>query len=160
MRFKTFASNKTYLKTLLKSKNIFNKEFCLNLFLFLSLKVVCGGELTGLNGSFSSPNYPENYDSRLRCNWTITVPPEYNIRLNFIDLHTESCDDYVLIFDGKSTNSTSIATFCGNLNSMSTTYVTSSSNVMTVKFFTDGSINFRGFLAFYSVVKPRKSPLK
>jgi hypothetical protein len=51
-----------------------------------------------------------------------------------MDLITESCDDYVQIFDGNSTNNTSLDKFCGNLYSRSTTQVTSTSNVMTVKF--------------------------
>ncbi len=129
----------------------------MNLFIFL--KVICGGELNDTNGSLSSPDYPQNYANTLRCLWTITVPPKYNIRLNFVSLQTESCNDYVEIFDGNSAN-TSLDKFCGNLNSRSTTQVTSTSNVMTVKFFTDGSNNYKGFLATYSAIEQSKSQSK
>ena len=44
-----------------------------------------GEFLTGLSGSFSSPNYPTNYSQYSRCSWNITVPSGYFIKVSFLD---------------------------------------------------------------------------
>ncbi len=127
----------------------------MNLFLIKFL-VTCGGELNGLNGTISSPNYPSNYASRLRCLWTISVPPNYIIKLIFVDFQTEYCDDYVEIFDGKFVNSSLIDKFCGNSYIRTISPVASSSNFMTIRFITDGGNNFIGFSAQYRAVQSSK----
>jgi cubilin len=127
----------------------------MNLFLIKFL-VTCGGELNGLNGTISSPNYPSNYASRLRCLWTISVPPNYIIKLIFVEFQTEYCDDYVDIFDGKFVNSSLIDKFCGNSYIRTISPVVSSSNFMTIRFITDGGNNFIGFSAQYRAVQSSK----
>ena len=39
--------------------------------------------LTGSRGSFSSPNFPNNFPSYIECTWHITVPRGYIIKLSF-----------------------------------------------------------------------------
>ena len=42
-----------------------------------------GEVLTGSSGSFSSPNFPNNFPSYIRCTWNITVPSGYTIKISF-----------------------------------------------------------------------------
>ncbi len=109
-----------------------------------------------MNGTFSSPNYPGKYFVRLNCIWTINAPINYSIRLSFDDFETEVCTDYVQIFDGKTVNDSLLDKFCGKSNSPKLSDITSTSNSMTVRFYTDGSSNYRGFTARYDVVNTTK----
>ncbi len=109
-----------------------------------------------MNGTFTSPNYPRLYGPRMNCVWTIKAPLNYSINLNFDDFDTESCHDYVQVFDGQTVNDLLLDKLCGKLSSASLTGITSTSNLMTVKFFTDSSINFRGFSAHYMAVNATK----
>ncbi|TRY87416.1 hypothetical protein DNTS_013896 [Danionella cerebrum] len=43
----------------------------------------CGGTLTGLSGTFSSPGYPAHYPPQIECIWNIEVPPGKHIRVKF-----------------------------------------------------------------------------
>jgi hypothetical protein len=89
----------------------------------------------------------------MRCIWTISVPENYNIKLNLIDIQTESCVDYVKIFDGRSVNDSLIGTICSDSSTRIFT-LNSTSNFMTIKFDSDRSNNFRGFLLQYTAVVP------
>ncbi len=69
-----------------------------------------------MNGTFTSPNYPGNYSIRLDCVWTINAPINQSIKLSFDDFETESCHDYVQLFDGKTVNGTQLDKFCGKMS--------------------------------------------
>ena len=65
-------------------------------FLSSSVKAMClfvacttGEILTRSNGSFSSPNFPDNYPSYSRCTWNITVPSGYIIKVSFLYFHLD-----------------------------------------------------------------------
>ena len=51
--------------------------------------VGCGGELSGLTGSFVSPNHPLPYGHAAECFWNITVSRGSKIRLQFLEFHLE-----------------------------------------------------------------------
>ena len=58
--------------------------FCVVIFVCLFVPSVnrsCGGNLTGLEGEITSPNYPNHYDNLMECRWLITVDPAYSVRL-------------------------------------------------------------------------------
>ena len=58
--------------------------FCFVIFVCLFVPSVnrsCGGNLTGLEGEITSPNYPNHYDNLMECRWLITVDPAYSVRL-------------------------------------------------------------------------------
>ena len=61
---------------------------------------VCGGELTGAWGNFTSPNYPNKYPSNMRCEWNITAPKGTHIYLHFTDFELSySCGyDNITVF--------------------------------------------------------------
>ncbi|KAM9451667.1 ST14 transmembrane serine protease matriptase b [Clarias gariepinus] len=43
----------------------------------------CGGKLTGMNGTFTSPGFPSSYPPRIQCFWNINVPEGKHIIINF-----------------------------------------------------------------------------
>ncbi|XP_067908925.1 deleted in malignant brain tumors 1 protein-like isoform X2 [Heterodontus francisci] len=110
---------------------------------------ICGGDLVGSSGSFTSPNYPEHYPDNQQCTWCIQVSHNQKIKLEFVDLQIEtspSCGrDYILIYDGPSRSSQLIAKSCTAENRV----LISSSNVMTVYFRSNEMVAARGFAAKY-----------
>ena len=49
----------------------------------------CGGTLSGSSGSFASPGYPGFYSNKLNCLWTLFIPANGVLRLQFIVFETE-----------------------------------------------------------------------
>ena len=80
----------------------------------------CGGQITGINGSFTSPNYPGNYTERHSCRWTITAPARRVITVSFaaIDiLGSPDCNRaYVEVHNGYTDLSPSFGKYCGNVS--------------------------------------------
>ena len=113
-----------------------------------------GVSLTGLSGSFSSPNYPSDYPNSETCRWIISVPQGSRIRLDFTTFILETCFvscscDHVIIRDGSADNSPKLGEFCGN-NRPPPTY--SSGRDMWVEFNSDRTFNDQGFLATYTAI--------
>ena len=44
----------------------------------------CGGRLTRGLGDFKSPNFPDNYQNNVECNWEIIVPEGKKVDLKFL----------------------------------------------------------------------------
>lgn len=68
------------------------------------------------NGVIQSPNYPGDYDSGRVCVWTISAPAgnaDNKIQLIFTSFNTESCCDYVTVFDGPTSSSPIILSASG-----------------------------------------------
>ncbi|XP_076817749.1 transmembrane protease serine 9-like [Clavelina lepadiformis] len=101
--------------------------------------------ITEDNGSISSPNYPDDYNNNLNCNWTIVAPPEKLIEMKFIDFQLETCydnlADSVTIYDGDEQYTG--APFCGTNKPID--FESSTSRVI-VLFTSDVSITTKGFL--------------
>ena len=58
------------------------------------LFLVCGGTISGQSeGSISTPSYPSNYGANLTCEWTITVDPAMNIKVDIRGFETEHPDE-------------------------------------------------------------------
>ncbi|XP_069625649.1 scavenger receptor cysteine-rich domain-containing protein DMBT1-like isoform X3 [Ranitomeya imitator] len=114
----------------------------------------CGGLLTQMNGNITSPFYPNLYPANSHCTWHIRVPVGYYIRLFFLhfdlETHPQCFYDWVTIYDGIPQFSPEIARLC-NGNSMNNTFY-SSSNIMSIEFRTDSSIQNNGFFAMFSSI--------
>ncbi|ERE80680.1 deleted in malignant brain tumors 1 protein [Cricetulus griseus] len=112
----------------------------------------CGGVISSLSGSFSSPWYPTNYPTDMECIWEIHVAEKFNIELMIPSLKLEDiygCPyDYVEVFDGKQVDSLSMGKVCAGAE---LTFL-SSSNSMTVVFKSDAMITNTGFYALYNTV--------
>lgn len=103
-----------------------------------------------MSGVIQSPNYPENYPVDVLCQWVIQLPPQYRIRLEFIDFQLEkstSCQyDFLLVMDGTPSSPTALGTFCGN---SSRSLVDSKTNIMTVVFKSDTTKTKKGFEVYW-----------
>lgn len=123
---------------------------------FLILFKVCGGVVKSISGYITSPYYPRNYPSSIRCEWLIVVDENYLIDLTIIDIDISidpDCKfDKFLIYDGDSVDSDQIFKFCGkrNINGLK---VTSLSNKLLVIFESNEDVGVKGFRLHYKKVE-------
>ena len=112
----------------------------------------CGGKLSKPSGTFSTPNYPQNYPSGIECIWSIEVEFGSKIELNITDFQLEahdSCEfDFLAVHGGADESSTQLLKLCDSHTT--NTVVTSFGNKMFVKFSSDQSRSSKGFIASYA----------
>ncbi|XP_029283462.1 enteropeptidase-like, partial [Cottoperca gobio] len=110
----------------------------------------CGGpfDLWEPNSTFSSPNYPQSYGNKAQCQWTLHANGGHNIQLHFLDFDVEATYDVVEVRDGAGPYSTLLAVLTGSDGP--THKLFSTTNQMTVWFFTDSSVHGRGFRANFT----------
>ncbi|CAG2168952.1 unnamed protein product [Oppiella nova] len=70
----------------------------------ITWNIKCGGTYTNDHGYISTPNYPHSYPADIVCKWTITVGPEYSIKLLFNDFYTFE-SDFLSVYNGDSDTS-------------------------------------------------------
>ncbi|XP_061178089.1 cubilin-like [Saccostrea echinata] len=111
----------------------------------------CGGNISGINGSLTSPNYPGNYTERHSCRWFITAPARRVITVRFADINILGSPDcsraYVEVHNGNTDVSPSFGKYCGNEQPPP---LRSTSNKILVKFITDGLHAAPGFRLLYT----------
>ncbi|XP_072517694.1 ST14 transmembrane serine protease matriptase b [Salminus brasiliensis] len=111
----------------------------------------CGGKLTGMNGTFSSPGFPSYYPPKIQCVWDIEVPAGKHVRVKFNKFSMREpgetpnhCPkDYLEINNHR---------MCGE--KPANTVRSSRTNQMTVKFFSDMSYVDMGFSAEFEAFQP------
>ncbi|XP_078028860.1 enteropeptidase isoform X14 [Epinephelus lanceolatus] len=110
----------------------------------------CGGpfDLWEPNSTFSSPNYPQSYGNEAYCRWTLHAPDGQNIQLHFLDFDIEATYDVVEVRDGAGPNSTLLAVLTGSDGPAHDLF--STTNQMTLWFFTDELGHGRGFRANFT----------
>ncbi|XP_063410661.1 keratin-associated protein 5-5-like [Mytilus trossulus] len=109
---------------------------------------VCGGNFTGLIGSFSSTNYPCNYSINQDCFYSISVSDGDKIKLTFTTFFLEALDhDYVDVYDGESVNDPLLLHQTGGPHDGITAQ--STLNKMLVRFKSDFADVWPGFKANY-----------
>ncbi|XP_070337645.1 scavenger receptor cysteine-rich domain-containing protein DMBT1-like isoform X5 [Equus asinus] len=113
----------------------------------------CGGVISSLSGSFSSPWYPANYPTNVECVWVIQVAEKFHIKLMIPSLKLEDVSrcpfDFLEVFDGQQVASLSSGRFCAGSD---LTFL-SSSNIMTAVFRSDAMITNTGFYALYNAIR-------
>ncbi|KAH9514313.1 hypothetical protein Btru_028693, partial [Bulinus truncatus] len=113
---------------------------------------ICGGELSGTNGQIASLSFLSKYLPLSNCLWTIQVQQYMKIKITFNSFEIEGpyCyHDYIQIFDGDVESGTEIGKYCG---SEVPGAIYSSTNQVTVKFVTDNSFEYSGFLLTWEEV--------
>ncbi|XP_056140347.1 enteropeptidase [Lampris incognitus] len=110
----------------------------------------CGGpfDLWEPNSTFSSPNYPQSYGNRANCLWTLNTREGWNIQLQFLDFDVEATYDVVEVRDGTGPHSELLGVFTGT--ERPAPQLISTTNQMTVRFYTDLSGQGRGFRANFT----------
>ncbi|XP_035691408.1 deleted in malignant brain tumors 1 protein-like [Branchiostoma floridae] len=107
--------------------------------------------LTGESGTFSSPDYPDNYPSNQTCRYDIVVESDKRIQLTFSVFDLERSSDFLDIYDGNSTDRQNrIGVRNTGLLNLGTIY--SSANTMTAVFTSDATGTAAGFSATYTAV--------
>lgn len=127
------------------------------------LEVIAGKDLSGCNQtvdtktmslenpySLTSPLFPNNYPNDRTCTYTFTTPNDadkiqFNLVYMDVELFNGNCVDFVKLYDGDSTNSTVLQTFCGISSSVQS--IESSGPSLTVQFSSDNEGRFGGFYA-------------
>jgi hypothetical protein len=112
----------------------------------------CSTQLTSIEGTISSPNYPGRYNDSSNVCWYILAPPGYLIHLTFNAFDTEENCDFVDIYDGPSTDSPRLLHASGQHVDFRWQFpapVDSSSSEMLVVFKSDSSFTYPGFQATY-----------
>lgn len=57
-----------------------------------SRAVACGGFITKLNGTITSPGWPKEYPTNKNCVWQVVAPAQYRISLQFEVFELEGND--------------------------------------------------------------------
>ena len=117
-----------------------------------NLAMGCYKEYTATNGTVQSPSYPQRYPRNVICSYFIKNPiPRYRIRIKFNNFELQggsSCQyDYVEVYDGESTQSRILGTYCGT--STPPTLIATGNRVLVV-FKSDGAYQKKGFQFFYT----------
>ncbi|XP_034566354.1 bone morphogenetic protein 1-like isoform X2 [Notolabrus celidotus] len=110
----------------------------------------CDHVVNTVSGTISSPNWPDRYPSKKACTWHLSTTPGHRVKLVFneidMEAHLECAYDHLEIFDGRDSRAPSLGRFCGTKKP---TPVVSSDNKLYLRFFSDNSVQKRGFEASY-----------
>ncbi len=101
-------------------------------------------------GEFSDGSSTSDYADYSNCSWLVEGPIGSNIRLEFNEFETESCCDFVRIYDGTSIDAPLLGNFSGS--SLPPTIQTSQPNAYVV-FDTDGSSTRSGWEIEYECIE-------
>uniref|UniRef100_A0A8C3KEW4 Metalloendopeptidase n=1 Tax=Calidris pygmaea TaxID=425635 RepID=A0A8C3KEW4_9CHAR len=111
----------------------------------------CEHKLSAAEGTMSSPNWPDKYPSRKECTWDISATPGHRVKVTFnefeIEQHQECAYDHLEMYDGPNSKSPVLGRFCG---SKKPDPVVASTNKMFLRFYSDASVQRKGFQAKHS----------
>ncbi|XP_038845796.1 bone morphogenetic protein 1-like isoform X1 [Salvelinus namaycush] len=111
----------------------------------------CDHVVSSVLGTITSPNWPDKYPSKKACTWALSTTPGHRIKIAFneidMEAHLECAYDHLEIYDGQDGRSPSLGRFCGIKKPSP---VISSGNEMFLRFFSDNSVQKRGFEASHS----------
>ena len=108
-------------------------------------------------GHISTTGFPNTlYAPNSNCTWVIGLPAYKSIELKFdqmdIEESTNCAKDRVTILNGKGKNALPLESYCGNKLPPT---IQSSTEVVTIQFVSDGTVNNKGFSLQYRGLKER-----
>ncbi|CAD5231748.1 unnamed protein product [Bursaphelenchus xylophilus] len=110
-------------------------------------------ELHDPTGTITSPNYPKNYPNDIDQLYLISTLPDKVLNITITDFNLEKNYDYLAIQDGKDIiKSKQLTRLTGTDVKTPLSFLTSQ-NYALVRFFTDPSLNYRGFSLNYEAVE-------
>ncbi|PIC28714.1 hypothetical protein B9Z55_020537 [Caenorhabditis nigoni] len=105
---------------------------------------------TGQNGSFTSPNYPNNYDPYTEQLYYITAPVGFQVNVTITDFVTESTFDVLEVYNASYVSSyTLVANLSGS--AVAPWSWLSPSRYVTMRFKSDSMIQKKGFSLFWII---------
>ncbi|KAJ8260725.1 hypothetical protein COCON_G00164480 [Conger conger] len=111
----------------------------------------CEHIVNSVSGTITSPNWPDAYPSKKACSWALSTTPGHRIKLVFnqidMEAHLECAYDHTEVNDGRDDKAPSMGRFCGTKKPLP---LVSSSNKMFLRFFSDNSVQKKGFEASFS----------
>uniref|UniRef100_A0A8C2FCN4 Metalloendopeptidase n=1 Tax=Cyprinus carpio TaxID=7962 RepID=A0A8C2FCN4_CYPCA len=117
-----------------------------------SCEAACGGLLTKLNGTITTPGWPKEYPPNKNCVWQVVAPTQYRISMQFETFELEGNEvckyDHVEVRSGLSSDSKLHGKYCG---AEVPEVITSQYNNMRIEFKSDNTVSKKGFKAnFFS----------
>nr|NP_001071840.1 Tolloid protein [Ciona intestinalis]BAE06735.1 Tolloid [Ciona intestinalis] len=113
----------------------------------------CEHDVTSYVGEITSPNWPNKYPSRKECTWHISTIAGHRVKLVFnefeLESHPDCAYDHLELYDGSNSTAPILGRYCGSKKPSS---VVASGIHMFVKFFSDASVQKRGFSASHTTV--------
>ncbi|XP_069007315.1 cubilin [Embiotoca jacksoni] len=114
----------------------------------------CGDDLSGPNGSFSSPGYPNRYPENTECIWYISTSTGSSITLTIqefdVEFHQDCNYDVLEVYGGPDLSAPRLTQLCSTTSSP--IHVSSTGNLLTVRFKSDAYVSGRGFTAGWTEV--------
>uniref|UniRef100_A0A3Q2TAZ9 Cubilin n=1 Tax=Fundulus heteroclitus TaxID=8078 RepID=A0A3Q2TAZ9_FUNHE len=115
----------------------------------------CGGYVGGPSGSISSPGYPNRYPENRECIWYVTSTPGSSITLTIhefdVEFH-ENCNyDVLEVYGGPDLQAPRLARLCSTTSSPM--QVSSTGNLISLRFKSDAYVSGRGFNASWAEVQ-------
>uniref|UniRef100_A0A8C1UAM4 Metalloendopeptidase n=1 Tax=Cyprinus carpio TaxID=7962 RepID=A0A8C1UAM4_CYPCA len=111
----------------------------------------CDHVVNSVSGTITSPNWPDKYPSKKACTWALSTTPGHRIKIAFneIDMepHLECAYDHIEIYDGRDGKAPSLGRYCGTKKPQP---IISTSNKMFIRFFSDNSVQKKGFEASHT----------
>ncbi|XP_072240945.1 dorsal-ventral patterning tolloid-like protein 1 isoform X1 [Leuresthes tenuis] len=115
-----------------------------------SCEAACGGLLSKLNGTISTPGWPKEYPPNKNCVWQVVAPNQYRISMQFEAFELEGNEvckyDYVEVRSGLSSDSKLHGKYCGT---EVPEVITSQYNNMRIEFKSDNTVSKKGFKAHF-----------
>ena len=96
---KNFSLNQISRQTLLISSSVTRTFFTKDLLRFYLLDA-CGGLIEAVNGTITSPSFPDLYPANKNCIWEVLAPPQWKITVNFthFDIEGNNVRDFYPIY--------------------------------------------------------------
>jgi hypothetical protein len=126
----------------------------------------CGGQLWDVNGTFTSPGYPQTVSTTVKCHWLISVPQQRHVNLLLTILPSLSTlppsadctSSFVSVYDSLSLDPERLrGTFC---IAESIAVMTSSSNNMLVVYSSNAtSVNIAFRAVYWSTIATGALPI-
>uniref|UniRef100_A0AAQ4Q6C7 Metalloendopeptidase n=1 Tax=Gasterosteus aculeatus aculeatus TaxID=481459 RepID=A0AAQ4Q6C7_GASAC len=115
-----------------------------------SCEAACGGLLSKLNGTISTPGWPKEYPPNKNCVWQVVAPTQYRISMQFEAFELEGNEvckyDFVEVRSGLSSDSKLHGKYCGT---EVPEVITSQYNNMRIEFKSDNTVSKKGFKAHF-----------
>uniref|UniRef100_A0AAY4DT21 Metalloendopeptidase n=1 Tax=Denticeps clupeoides TaxID=299321 RepID=A0AAY4DT21_9TELE len=115
-----------------------------------SCEAACGGILSKLNGTITTPGWPKEYPPNKNCVWQVIAPNQYRISMQFEAFELEGNEvckyDFVEVRSGLTSDSKLHGKYCGT---EVPEVITSQYNNMRIEFKSDNTVSKKGFKAHF-----------